>query len=73
MSIYNFTKYTIIVVLTSFNDKRTELANKLFFIDQKEKTSFAVSLVLVSSFAMTTNIIRNLLVRQIVTLLLNLV
>ena len=73
MSIYNFTKYTIIVVLTSFNDKRTELANKLFFIDQKEKTSFAVSLVLVSSFAMTTNIIRNLLVRQIVTLILNLV
>ena len=73
MSIYNFTKYTIIVVLTSFNDKRTELANKLFFVDQKEKTSFAVSLVLVLSFVMTTNIIRNLLVRQIVTLLLNLV
>ena len=73
MSIYNFTKYTIIVVLTSFNDKRTELANKLFFVDQKEKPSSAVSLVLVLSFVMTTNIIRNLLVRQIVTLLLNLV
>ena len=73
MSIYNFTKYTIIVVLTSFNDKRTELANKLFFVDQKEKPSSDVSLVLVLSFVMTTNIIRNLLVRQIVTLLLNFV
>ena len=70
-SIYDFTKNNIIFVLTNFNDKRSELVNKLFFIDQKEKTSYSDSLDLVLPSTMTNNAIRKLPVRQIATLLLN--
>ena len=70
-SIYDFTKHNIILVLTNFNDKRSELVNKLFFIDQKEKMSYSYSLDLVLPSTMTINAIRKLPVRQIATLLLN--
>ena len=59
-------------MLTNFNDKRTELSNKLYFIDQKGKSSYSENFDLVLPSSMTNNAIRKLPVRQIATLLLNL-
>ena len=71
-SVYDLSKYNMIDVLTNFNDKRTELSNKLYFIDQKGKTSYSENFDLVLPSSMTNNAIRKLPVRQIATLLLNL-
>ena len=71
-SIYDLIKYNMIAVLTIFNDKRTEISNNLYFIDQKENSSYSDSLDLVLPSSMTNNRIKKLPVRQIATLLLNL-
>ena len=71
-SAYDLSKYNMIDVLTNFNDERTELSNKLYFIDQKGKSSYSENFDLILPSSKTNNAIKKLPVCQITTLLLNL-